>query len=333
MRQRSSISHSFCAVVLSCICMLGVTGCSSGNDGSLTIVTSSLPDGAVNHPYSTAVSGSGGLPPYTWSVTPALPANLLFNTQTGAITGKPVAAGITSHTFTLQDSLSPPQAVQKTLTLRINPPPPPLSITTTSLPAGTVGAPYNQTVNATGGTGPLTWSIVAGALPQGLALNATTGTISGTPTVATTSSFTVQVADSGGPELGQAVTQAFSITINPLTPPTITTGSPLPNGPVGVAYSQTLQASGGVGPLVWSLASGALPTNLTLSSTGVISGTPTNVGTSTFTVKVTDTLSQSATKGFSLTITIKIGFCRPCREGTGNVTSRRLQAEPGRQWG
>src|SRR5215813_14065865 len=92
MRHGSSIGHSLCAV-LSCICVIGVTGCSSGDDGSLMIVTSSLPNGTVNQPYSTAVSGSGGLPPYTWSVTPALPANLSFNTQTGAITGTPVAVG------------------------------------------------------------------------------------------------------------------------------------------------------------------------------------------------------------------------------------------------
>src|SRR5262249_60400127 len=103
--------------------------------------------------------------------------------------------------------------------------------------------------------------------------------------------------------------------------------------PLCAPRRHTQLASGGTRTLVWSLVSGALPANLPLSSTGTISGTPTNTGTSTFTVKVTDALSQSATKGFSLTITIKIGFCRPCREGTGNVTSRRLQAEPGRQWG
>src|SRR5215467_9023009 len=298
MRHGSSIGHIFCAVTLSYIYLLGMTGCSSGDDGSLTIVTSSLPNGTVNQPYSTAVSGSGGLPPYTWSVTPALPANLTFNTQTGAITGTPVTVGTTSHTFILQDSLSPPQAVQKTLTLTINTPPAPLSITTTSLPAGTVGQAYNQTVQATGGTGPLTWSIVAGTLPQNLGINPMTGVISGTPTAAGTSSFTVQVADSAG----QAVTQALSITINLPAPPTITTPSPLPGGTVGQAYSQTLMASGGTGTLSWMVSAGSLPANLTLSSTGTISGTPTNTGTSNFTVRVTDALSQSATKAFSLTI-------------------------------
>jgi|SRR5215469_3766225 len=298
MRHGRSIGHIFYAVTLSYIYLLGLTGCSSGNNESLTISTSSLPTGTVNQSYEAAVSGSGGLPPYTWSVTPALPANLSFNTQTGAITGTPVTVGTTSHTFTLQDSLSPPQAVQKTLSLTINPPPAPLSITTTSLPAGTVGVPYNQTVNATGGTGPLTWSIVAGALPQNLGINPMTGVISGTPTAAGTSSFTVQVADS----TGHAVTQALSIVINLPAPPTITTPSPLPGGTVGQPYSETLTATGGTPPFAWSVSAGSLPANLTLSSTGTISGTPTTTGTSNFTVKVTDALSQSATKAFSLTI-------------------------------
>src|SRR5215472_5791740 len=300
MRHGRSIGHIFYAVTLSYIYLLGLTGCSSGNNENLTIITSSLPNGTVNEPYSTAVSGSGGLPPYTWSVTPALPANLTFNTQTGAITGTPVTVGTTSHTFTLQDSLSPPQAAQKTFTLTINPPPTPLSITTNSLLAGTVGQAYNQTVNAAGGTAPLTWSIVAGTLPQNLGLNPMTGMISGTPTAAGQSSFTVQVKDSGGPE--QIVTQALSITINPPTPPTITTSSPLPAGTVSQAYSRTLQASGGCGTLSWMVSQGALPPGLTLSPTGTISGTPTNAGTSNFTVRVTDALSQSATKAFSLTI-------------------------------
>src|SRR5262249_32995137 len=113
MRHRNSVSHSLCAVVLSCICALGVTGCSSGSNENLTIITSSLPNGTVEQSYGAAVSGSGGLPPYTWSVTPALPANLSFNTQTGGITGIPVAAGSTSLTLSLQKFFSPPPPLPK----------------------------------------------------------------------------------------------------------------------------------------------------------------------------------------------------------------------------
>jgi putative Ig domain-containing protein len=313
MRHGHLIGNILYAVTLSCIYILGLTGCNDSTNlsganlsGALTITTSSLPNGTVNQPYSASVSGSGGKAPYTWSVTPALPANLSFDTTTGAITGTPVTAGTASHTFTLHDSSSPPQTVQQSLTLTINPAPAPLSITTTSLPNGSVGQAYNQSVQATGGTGALTWSIVAGTLPQNLSLNPTTGVISGTPTAAGTSSFTVRVADTGG----QAATQALSILINPPSPPHITTTS-LPGGTVGLAYSETLQATGGTGTLVWSLSAGSLPANLTLSPAGTISGTPTNTGTSNFTVKVTDALAQSATQALSIAISAALTITTP----------------------
>ena len=85
---------------------------------------------------------------------------------------------------------------------------------TTTLPAGTVNQSYSQFVVAAGGTAPLTWSIVVpgtGTLPPGLTLNPSTGEISGTPTAAGTSTFTVRVQDGGG----LSDTQALSITINP----------------------------------------------------------------------------------------------------------------------
>ena len=293
------------AVRLSIVFLCGLAGCGDissvstpAGPGPLTITTTSLPDGTVNQPYATAVGGSGGITPYTWIVTPALPANLSFDQTTGAITGIPAAQGTTRHTFTLVDASSPVQSVQHSLSLTINSTPVSPTITTTSLPNGAVGQAYNQPVQATGGTGALTWSLVAGTLPQNLNLNPSTGAISGTPTAAGPSSFTVQVADTAG----HAATQALSILITPSTPPNITTQSPLPDGTVGLPYSEPLQATGGTGTLVWSLFGGSLPANLALSQAGTISGTPTNSGTSNFTVKVIDALSQSATQLLSITI-------------------------------
>lgn len=296
--------------------------------GVLTITTSSLPDGVINQPYATTIGGSGGITPYSWSVTPALPGNLSLDPVTGAITGTPLAADTTSHTFTLRDSSSPQQSVQRALTLTITSTPPVLSITTTSLPPGSVGQPYNQTVQATGGSGTLTWSIIAGALPQNLSLNPTSGVIAGTPTAAGTSSFTVRVADTAG----QADTQALSLLINQSAPPNITTPSPLPGGTVGLPYSQTLQATGGTGTLVWSRTGGSLPANLALSSTGVISGTPTNTGTSNFTVRVADALSQTDTQQFSINVaaalTITTTSIQSCKFNQN--CNRNLSASGGR---
>jgi len=86
-----------------------------------------------------------------------------------------------------------------------------LAITTTSMPAGTVGSPYSASLNAQGGTPPYTWSVIAGSLPAGLTLNPATGAITGTPTGAGTS-FTVKVTDSTNPS--QSGTQALSIAIS-----------------------------------------------------------------------------------------------------------------------
>ena len=87
-----------------------------------------------------------------------------------------------------------------------------LSITTTSLPGGVVGSAYSRTLAATGGVTPYTWSVSSGSLPAGLALDSSTGTISGTPTAAGTSTFSVTATDSGTSP-GQSATQSFSITI------------------------------------------------------------------------------------------------------------------------
>ena len=308
MKRANVIGQICCAVILACIAILGLTACggdSGPTPGSLAITTTSLPDGTINQPYSASVSGSGGAPPYTWSVSPALPANLSFDTATGAITGTPTRQGTTSHTFTLRDTSAPSQTVEQTLSLTVNAAPTVLGITTTSLPNGTVNQAYNQPVLATGGTGALTWSLVpgTGTLPQGLNLNQATGVISGTPTAVGTLLFTVRVADAGG----QDDTQALSITINAPTPPDITTTT-LSGGTVGLPYNETLQATGGTGALTWSLASGSLPAMLSLSPAGVISGTPTNAGNSNFTVRVRDIVNQSDTQDLSITISAALAI-------------------------
>ena len=304
-RRRERTGSLLWTLLLSLPLLCGLAACGDvssvspppAGPGPLTITTTSLPDGTVSLPYATTLGGSGGITPYAWSVTPPLP-NLTFDPTTGEINGTPAAQDNNTHTFTLGDSSSPVQTVQQSLPLTINPAPPVLSIITTSLPSGAVGQAYNEPVEATGGTGALAWSIVAGTLPQNLSLDPTTGAISGTPTATGPSSFTVQVADTAG----QADAQALSILINLPTAPNITTTTPLPGGTVGLAYSQPLQATGGTGTLVWSLSGGSLPAILVLSRAGTISGTPTNTGTSNFTVKVTDALSLSDTQPLSITV-------------------------------
>ena len=172
-------------------------------------------------------------------------------------------------------------------------------ISTSSLPAGQVGASYSQTLAATDGTAPYTWAITAGGLPAGLTLNASTGVISGTPSAVGTSSFTAQVTDAV-PATG---TKALSITVAAAPVALAVSTASVPAGQVGVAYSQTVAATGGTAPYSWAVISGGLPAGISLNtSTGVISGTPTAVGASSFTLQVNDAASGVTTKALSITI-------------------------------
>jgi hypothetical protein len=270
---------------------------------TLTITTTSLPNGQVGVAYSTTLIATGGTKPYTWSLTSGtLPAGLSLNTATGAITGTPTAAvSGAALAFQVSDSSNPAQNATVTLTLTIASST--LTITTTSLPNGQVGVAYSKTLTATGGTKPYTWSLTSGTLPAGLSLNAATGAITGTPTAAVSSApLTFTVTDSSSPAQSAAASMTLTIAASPLT---ITTTS-LPNGQVGVAYSTTLTATGGTKPYTWSLTSGTLPAGLSLNaSTGAIAGTPTAaVSSAPLTFMVTDSSTPSQSSTASLTLTV-----------------------------
>ena len=165
------------------------------------------------------------------------------------------------------------------------------TITTTSLPEGTVGASYSATLNATGTT-PITWSVSSGTLPAGLSLSG--NTISGTPTTAGTANITVKAVNVAG-----EATKNLSIKINAASvKPTITTTT-LPNGRVDSAYSFTLKASG-TGTITWSY-TGTMPAGLDMDSNGKITGTPTTEETKTITVKAKNSEGE-VTKDFTITI-------------------------------
>jgi hypothetical protein len=258
------------------------------------ITTKSLLAGTVGASYSQTVTATGGTPPLVWSVLSpgALPAGLSLNTGTGQISGTPTTGGTSSFTIQLTDANGATATASFTLTIN-----PSLAITTTSpLPTGTVGGNYSQTLTATGGTAPLSWTVATGTLPPGLTLNST-GQITGTPTTAATSNFTAQVKDVNG----ATASKTFALAVNPA--PVITTNSPLPTGTVGVSYLQALTVTGGSGQYTWTVSVGALPAGLVLNSAaGQISGTPTTSGPSSFTIQVTDSNQVKATKAFTVTI-------------------------------
>lgn len=254
------------------------------DQGQVIKFTASVSNDSKSAGVSWSQTGLGGLSGQTTSA-----ATYTAPTNGPAGTASVTATSVTDPTKSFSVSIA------------ITPAP---AFTTTTLPAGMVNAPYNQTVAVTGGTGTLTYSISSGALPAGLSLNTATGAITGTPTGATgTASFAVKVTDSStaGPV---PATQPLTLLINPTAPPSISTTT-FPAAVEGTAYTQTIQATG-YPPLSFSVSAGTLPAGLTLASgTGVISGTPTGpTGSSSFTIKVTDgnVPAQSTSQPLSITV-------------------------------
>ena len=185
---------------------------------ALSISTTSLAPGTVDAVYAGAVATQGGVAPLAWSViSGAMPPGLVLNPANGKITGVPTTAGTFSFTVQVKDSALPTsQTAIQALSITVATPAP-LSITTSSLAAGVTATGYSATFQATGGVLPYTWSITNGQLPAGLNINGS-GTITGTPVLVGTSTFTVQVADSevnpvtGNPN-PMTATKQFTITV------------------------------------------------------------------------------------------------------------------------
>jgi len=279
---------------------------------NVTTVNSGLV-GAVGTAYNASLTVTGGISPYTWSVASGstLPAGLTMTTG-GVLSGAPTAAaaGNTSVQFNVKDA-GTPNGLTATQTLTLSITAAPALTFTGSVPATAIfnTAYAGGSAAASGGSGTLAYSISAGLLPNGINLNAATGAITGTPTAVGTFNFTVKVAD----PFGDQATKAFQIVVS-YPALNITTSLTLPTAYVGSNYSTALVATGGSGNssnYTWALASGSqLPTGLTLSSSGAITGKPTSApATTSFTATVTDSVaSLSISPTFSITVSSGLGI-------------------------
>src|SRR6202046_704802 len=284
-----------------------------------TFTTTTLVNGTNGRQYSQQLQVTGGVTPIVFSVVcpnnqaTCLPPGLTLN-QNGTLIGVPTTSG--TYTFFVkatdrggvpQIGQPPPLSVTSTLFTVIINPATQLSVTTASLPPGTVNQPYNISLAARGGATPYSWSVTPNSLPPGLALNKATGQISGTPTTVGSFPLTATVQDSSIP-VQTASSGSLVISVQAPGGLHITTAS-LPPGMTATSYSASVNASGGVAPFTWSVINGQLPAGLTLDAqTGLISGIPILLGTSTFTVQVQDSAAGAggpakATQLFNLTIT------------------------------
>lgn len=259
---------------------------------TFTILDKSLPVGQVNQPYSFTLAATGGTKPYIWSCL--LPEGLLIDSASGAIQGTVKTVIAQTVLVKVKDSGSPPMSSTAYLQLTVKAET--LAIKTSNLPAGEVGQVYFTNILAVGGQTPYTFSILSGILPLGLIFDGS-GTISGVPSSGS-STLVFGVTDFLG------VQSQKNLTISVASPVVITSKS-LITGITGSPYMATISVSGGQAPFLFSIVSGALPSGITMSPFGVISGICTSVATAVFVVSVTDALSASATGNLSLIVESK----------------------------
>ncbi len=280
--------------------------------------SSSLPRGTAGMNYSQAVTVVGGVLPYTnftvtsfnAGATGLQPGDVTAQPATGVFYVNGMASAGGTATFTVNVTDSAGDVVTKNFTIAFSPP----LIITPSLPAGTAGTNYNQTLTVTGGGGVSFTSLTVGqfngggtGLTMGNVKINTAGaavTIDGTPTAAGTVSFNVNAVDS----IGAVVNKTYTITINP----GLTMTPSLAQGTLGTNYHQTITIAGGSTPYTTFTITGfsAGTTGLSASTiainpgvgTIVVNGAPNAVGTATFTVNVTDAVGSRLSHEFTITI-------------------------------
>ena len=259
---------------------------------TITLSPTTLPGGTVGASYGQAITASGGTSPYTFAVTAgALPGGLTLSSG-GTLSGTPTVAGTFNFTVTATDNRG--CAGARSYSVVIDPAScPTITVSPATLPSGTVGDAYGQTITASGGASPYAFAVTTGALPGGLTLTAG-GVLAGTPTAAGTFNFTVTATDQGG----CTGSRAYTIIVNPpgCGSITITPGS-LADGTEGIDYRVILVAAGGTPPYTFAVTGGALPAGIALSrSTGLLSGRPSAAGSFVFDIVATD---QNGCSGFA----------------------------------
>jgi uncharacterized protein (TIGR03437 family) len=274
----------------------GLTGLSAATALSVVVAprivpltlsqTASQVSVAVGSGVSASFSASGGTPPYAFSAT-GLPGGVSVS-GSGAVSGSASQPGVFNATVSVFDSGGQSASAPIVITV--------LGLNISGFPTGLVGTAYSASMNGVGGLQPYSFS--ATGLPAGLFITGS-GAISGTPTVAGTSTVTITVSDAGGARLSGTA----SITILAAgAPVTIPSGS-LPDATANLPYAHSLSATGGKAPYTWAVVSGSSPDGLTFGANGILSGTPTTPGNYSFGAEVKD--SSGAAVSTTATISVK----------------------------
>ena len=239
-----------------------------------------------------------------------LPTNVLSSTQLAALV---TPAQIAAPGAVMVTVVNPGPEVSHTAPLQVNAPP---RLMSAPLARGVLGAVYAQAIAVAGGTPPYLFAYTAGSFPPGLSLAGATGAITGSPVVAGSFDFTLQVTDGAG----VVATRAYTLTVTAAL--AIATSSTLPPGVTGQAYAHSLTATGGAAPYSrWRLASGTLPAGVSLNeATGALAGVPGSTGSFAFAVQVSDANGQTTQAAFTLEIGAGLRIETP--SALGDATAR-----------
>ncbi|GEM_PF-2214491 len=292
-----------------------VTDALGGMDSRLFVLTIAAPPsvatpsplaaGVIGAGYFKVVLGIGGVAPYGWAIVvppgpgeTGLPTGLAVHALSGALSGIPTsAAGPYVFTVRLTDRNGSVATRQYTLELMSTPTAAAPVVLTKHLSSAQVGVPYSTTVLAAGGDPPYTWSLILGILPAWASFDAASGTIFGTPDLPGTVDLQFMVTDQQPVSAASLVMKLVVTDVVAI----LTTG--LPEGRKGETYSKNLEAAGGIGPYLWEILQGSLPSGLLLNaSSGIIQGRPTTTGTYDFLVRVTDAEGRTSAKTIVLTV-------------------------------
>ncbi|UZB14535.1 putative Ig domain-containing protein [Xanthomonas phaseoli pv. phaseoli] len=265
---------------------------------NLVLPASTLPAGTAGQAYAAAVApATGGTAPYSYAVTAgALPGGVVLDAATGGLSGTPTVSGTFTFTLTVTDSTPSPAAqASRSYALTVNAAT--LVLGQPTLPAAVRGSAYSQVLTASGGIAPYRYSIASGTLPAGLTL-ASDGTLSGTPTVQGTSSFTIAVADAGN----ATATQAYTFTVNDAAPVAVADVAATMTD-TAVTAAVTANDTGSI----TAIAIASAPTN----GTAVVSGlevvyTPNAGFTGTDVLSYTATGAGGISAAVTLTITVNV---------------------------
>ncbi len=239
-------------------------------------------------------------------------------TVSGTGSGQTLTVAVPSGAATGNVTVTTPNGTSNGVAFAVTAPA--IAIAPATLPGGTRGAAYSQTLTASGGTLPYTYAVTAGALPAGLTLTSG-GILAGTPTASGSFGFTVTATDASAAPGPYSGTRAYTISI---AAPTITVApATLASGTVGTAYNQTVTASGGTAPYGYAVTAGALPAGLSLTTGGALAGTPTAGGTFNFTITATDAATApgpySGARAYTLTIASPAITVNPAALSNGTV--------------